>query len=71
MNLKILFIVISIFSFSFFPSKSEDKTQKKLDPHKYNFYTGMFDFSDQGKRSALFGIQHRNEDLYREANNKF
>ena len=67
MNLKILFIVISIFTFSFFPSKSEDKTQKKLDPHKYNFYTGMFDFSDQGKRSALFGIQHRNEDLYRES----
>ena len=67
MNLKILFIVILIFTFSFFPSKSEDKTQKKLDPHKYNFYTGMFDFSDQGKRSALFGIQHRNEDLYRES----
>ena len=67
MNLKILFIAITVFTFSFSPSKSEDKTQKKLDPHKYNFYTGMFDFSDQGKRSALFGIQHRNEDLYRES----
>ena len=23
-----------------------------------NFYTGMFDFSDDGKRSSLFGVQH-------------
>ncbi len=27
-----------------------------------NFYTGMFDFSDDGKRSSLFGVQHQNED---------
>ena len=32
---------------------------------KVNFYTGMFDFSDDGKRSSLFGIQHQNEDLNR------
>ena len=30
-----------------------------------NFYTGMFDFSDDGKRSSLFGVQHKNEDLNR------
>ena len=47
MNLKTLLIVIAIFFLSFFPSKSDDKIQKKLDPHKYNFYTGMFDFSDE------------------------
>ena len=34
--------------------------------NKWNFYTGMFDYSDKGKRSNLFGIQHINEDLYRE-----
>ena len=34
--------------------------------NKWNFYTGMFDFSDKGKRSNLIGIQHINEDLYRE-----
>ncbi len=33
---------------------------------KWNFYTGMFDFSDDGKKSNLIGIQHINEDLYRE-----
>ena len=31
-----------------------------------NFFTGMFDFSDDGKRSSLFGIQHQNEDLNRD-----
>ena len=28
-----------------------------------NFYTGMFDFSDDGKKSTLLGFQHQNENL--------
>ena len=35
--------------------------------HEWNFYSGMFDFSDDGKRSSLFGIQHQNENLTRES----
>ena len=31
-----------------------------------NFYTGMFDFSDDGKRASLYGIEHQNENLYRD-----
>ena len=31
-----------------------------------NFYSGMFDFSDDKKRASLFGIEHQNENLYRE-----
>ena len=31
--------------------------------NKWNFYTGMFDFSDDGKKSNLFGIQHIKDDL--------
>ena len=31
-----------------------------------NFYTGMFDFSDDGKRAALYGVEHQNENLYRD-----
>ena len=31
-----------------------------------NFYTGMFDFSDDGKRSAIYGIEHQNDNLYRD-----
>ena len=32
-----------------------------------SFYSGMFDFSDNGKRAALLGIQHQNEELFRES----
>ena len=35
--------------------------------NKWSFYTGMFDFSDDGKRASLFGIQHQNESLTRES----
>ena len=37
-----------------------------LSGNKWSFYTGMFDFSDGGKKSNLFGIQHINDNLYRE-----
>ena len=30
-----------------------------------NVYTGMFDFSDDGKRATLIGFQHQNENLNR------
>ena len=30
-----------------------------------NFFTGMFDFSDHKQKAGLFGIQHQNEDLFR------
>jgi len=33
--------------------------------NEFNVYTGMFDFSDDGKRSNLIGIQHQNEELNR------
>ena len=33
---------------------------------KFNVYTGMFDFSDDGKRATLVGFQHQNEDLNRD-----
>ena len=32
---------------------------------EFNIYTGMFDFSDEGKKSALIGFQHQNENLNR------
>ena len=33
---------------------------------EFNLYTGMFDFSDNGKKSTLVGIQHQNENLNRD-----
>ena len=32
-----------------------------------NIFTGMFDFSDDGQRASLMGIQHQDEELYRKS----
>ena len=67
---KSLKITVGIFLFFIFflslPLKSDD-LRKLTDPHEYNFYTGIFDFSDEGKKSTLVGIQHQNENLYRDS----
>ena len=34
--------------------------------HQFNFFTGNFDFSDDGKRSTLVGFQHQNKNLNRD-----
>ena len=30
-------------------------------------YTGMFDFSDEGKKSQIFGLQHQNDNLFKDS----
>ena len=65
-KLKTIFLITCSSVLLFTPLKAEEKVQKLLDPHQYNFYTGIFDFSDDGKRSSLFGVQHQNENLIRE-----
>jgi len=42
------------------PVYSEEKNTE------YSFYTGKFDFSDEGKVTSLIGIQHQNEELNRD-----
>ena len=44
--------------------RSED-LPKLPSEHEINFYSGMFDFSDKGKKSAIVGLQHQNENLTR------
>ena len=43
--------------------------EKKLEENttEFNFYSGMFDYSDHGKRSVLIGLQHQDEELFRES----
>tara|TARA_B100000965_G_scaffold340788_1_gene309259 strand:- start:281 stop:808 length:528 start_codon:yes stop_codon:yes gene_type:complete len=65
-SLKSVIIYLFASFFFFINSYGDEKKKKVLDPHKYNFYTGMFDFSDDGKRSSIIGIQHQNENLFRE-----
>ena len=43
-----------------------DTTKLNNKNTEVNFYTGMFDFSDDGKRSTLIGFQHQNTDLNRD-----
>ena len=69
MTKKSLKLILAIFLFylGFFSYLKSEEIEKLPDPHEYNFYTGMFDFSDDGKKSALIGVQHQNENLYRES----
>ena len=64
MNLKIIKLLI-ISSFVAFPSIAEEFKVSDNNT-KFNVYTGMFDFSDDGKRSTLIGFQHQNVDLNRD-----
>ena len=59
----ILNILIALMSFSFLSSaNSEDK---KTNQTELNFFTGMFDFSDTTQAAGVLGLQHQNDDLFR------
>ena len=59
----VLNILIALISFSFLSfANSEDK---KSNDTELNFFTGMFDFSDDKQAAGVFGLQHQNDDLFR------
>ena len=64
MNLKksIINLLIIIFAFS---AIAEEKILNDKNT-EFSVYTGMFDFSDDGKKSTLLGLQHQNENLNRD-----
>ena len=64
MNLKKIIIKLLIITFAF-ASIAEEKVLKDQNT-EFNVYTGMFDFSDDGKKSTLIGFQHQNENLNRD-----
>jgi len=59
LNLFVFFLLIA-------PTYSEEK-KENFNEHELNFYTGIFDFSDDGQRAALFGLEHQNENLVRDS----
>ena len=59
MRKKLLALSFMAICFISTPSYSEENGSG------LKFYSGMFDFSDEGQRSQLFGIQHQNSNLYR------
>ena len=64
MKLKNFYLIILSFLISMPLSAEELKLDKNN--NEFNVYTGMFDFSDNGKRASLIGFQHQNENLNRD-----
>ena len=64
MEIKKLCLVLTVFLL-FAPLNSEEIKINENNT-ELNVYTGMFDFSDAGKRATLVGVQHQNELLNRD-----
>ena len=62
--IKKIFLVTIFGLFIIQTNADENKIIEKN--NEYNFFSGMFDFSDEGKKSPLFGFQHQNEELNRD-----
>jgi len=62
-------IVITLLTLCFvnFESIAEDSLNETVSSNEteLNFFTGMFDFSDDKQSSSLLGLQHQNEELFR------
>ena len=58
-------ILIALTSFSFFSfAYAEDQLSNQTE---LNLFTGMFDFSDHKQKAGIVGIQHQNDELFRES----
>ena len=61
----VLNILIALISFSFLgPTNADEEKTKETE---LNLFTGMFDFSDQKQAAGIIGLQHQNDDLFRES----
>ena len=69
----VLNILVALMSFSFLSlANSEDLSfvnneEKISNETELNIFTGMFDFSDNKQASGFLGLQHQNDDLFRES----
>ena len=64
MKLKVFYLIVISFLFGQLLKADEIKLEDKNT--EFSIYTGMFDFSDNGKRASLIGFQHQNENLNRD-----
>ena len=65
MNLKKLYIILAFLLITPYAVNSAENVLNQSNK-VFSVYSGMFDFSDDGKRSTLIGIQHQNENLNRD-----
>ena len=59
------FLISVFFVLLTFAANAVEIKDNSLDT-KFSVYSGIFDFSDDGKKSSLVGIQHQNEELNRD-----
>ena len=64
MFLKKFCLTLFLTSFTYLVLAEEVNYEDKN--NEFSVYTGMFDFSDEGKKSNLIGFQHQNENLNRD-----
>ena len=57
---SILISLLILFSLKFVSNADEISKETEL-----NVFTGIFDFSDPKQRAGLFGLQHQNDELFR------
>ena len=62
--LTIFFIILSFPFFNFANSADQKVNQGETE---LNFFTGMFDFSDDNQAAGLLGLQHQNDELFRKS----
>tara|TARA_B100000767_G_C19669339_1_gene494587 strand:+ start:571 stop:1086 length:516 start_codon:yes stop_codon:yes gene_type:complete len=65
MKIKKLYLTL-ILCFSLIFSANADETNIAQTSEEFSIYTGMFDFSDDGKKSTLIGLEHQDEGLNRD-----
>ena len=62
--IKVLVVILILFGLTKNINADELKSS---DNHQFNLFSGVFDINTDSKKSAeLFGIQHSNEDLFRD-----
>ena len=60
-----LFLINFVFLFGLISSGEAEEKGKSDKITEFNFFTGVFDFSDDSKHSTLVGLEHQNENLFR------
>ena len=65
-NILITLVTLCVANFASIADDSLNETGS-LKETEVNFFTGMFDFSDNKQSSGLLGLQHQNEELFRDS----
>ena len=62
---KFILGTLIVFMSTCYSSLAYGDEEKNSNPTEINFFTGMFDFSDHKQASGIIGLQHQNDELFR------